>query len=323
MPNEYQRALREFQDYSDDVSRSRHRTFDDAIGRFASVFDPNKPLGLVATRLPYVDFDIWYEEQQASVGGMIGSGRLSWPDDQSERLSLQVELVRRLASRDVDFIHFITTFMYVRNNFDDNTSEFVQQVFRPFVRDFLRLAHDDVEFEAHLQGRDSSSGPFPMAEDLTLFISHSSRDVEIAKALITLFEKALKISARKIRCTSVDGYRLPAGADTNDVLRAEVFGATLFVGLITPTSLASPYVLFELGARWGARKPLFPVLAAGAMARDLHPPLSGLNALSASIVDQVRQLVEDTAATLNTRLEPISTFSSEVDLVVAASNRVL
>jgi hypothetical protein len=215
-------------------------------------------------------------------------------------------------------------FMYVRNNFDDNTAEFVQQVFRPFVRDFLRFAHDDDEFVSKLQSGDAAPPvAADMADDLTLFISHSSNDVEIAKALISLFEKALKISARKIRCTSVDGYRLPAGADTNDVLRTEVFGATLFVGLITPTSLTSPYVLFELGARWGARKPLFPVLAAGAKANDLRAPLNGLNALSASIENQVLQLIEDTAATLNTRLEPISTFTAEVQFVVAASIHVV
>jgi hypothetical protein len=158
-----------------------------------------------------------------------------------------------------------------------------------------------------------------LADDLTLFISHSSNDAVIAKALITLFEKALKISARKIRCTSVDGYRLPAGVDTNEVLRTEVFGAKLFIGLITPTSVSSPYVLFELGARWGARRPLFPVLAGGATAGDLRAPLSALNALSASIPDQTRQLVEDVAAALASPLEPMASFSNEVDAVVAAS----
>lgn len=321
--NNYQRALRDFQDYADDVSRSRYNTFVDSIRRFTSTLVPTTPLGDVVALLPHVDFDAWYAAQRATVGGMVGSGALSWPDNGSERLALQVELIRRMASGKLDVVDFITDFMWAGNDFNDNTAEFVQQVFRPFVRDFLRLTHDTPSFENGLRQRDATpQGEAVMADDLTLFISHSARDAAIAKALITLFEKSLKISARRIRCTSVDGYRLPVGADTNDVLRTEVFGAKIFIALLTPNSLSSPYVLFELGARWGARRPLFPVLAGGAMPVDLNAPLNALNALSASVPDQVRQLVEDASAALSERLEPISSFSAEVDGVVAAAESI-
>jgi len=154
---------------------------------------------------------------------------------------------------------------------------------------------------------------------ISVFISHSSVDKDVATALAALLEQALAIPREAIRCTSVDGYRLKAGVDTSDELRTEVFGTKLLLGLITPTSLKSPYVLFELGARWGARRPLFPVMAAGTVASDLQAPLNGLNALSSSIPDQVRQLVEDAAEALALPLEPMSTFSAEIDAVVAAS----
>jgi hypothetical protein len=318
--NEYQRALRDFQDYADDVSRARYRNMQDALRRLASTLVPTTPLGDVIKQLPEVDFNAWYSAQVATGGSMVGSAHLAWPDDSRERLATQAELIRRLASDEIDLVDFTTTFMWVRNNFDDNTAEFVDQIFRPFARDFLRFAHESPAFEAGLQERRSDI-PLNMEtiDELILFISHSGQDAPIAKALITLFEKALKISARKIRCTSVDGYRLPAGADTNDVLRTEVFGAKLFIALLTPTSLASPYVLFELGARWGARRPLFPVLAGGATPAHLRAPLSGLNALSASVPDQVRQLVEDASAALSEALEPMASFSAEIDALVSAS----
>jgi hypothetical protein len=317
--NVYQRALRDFQDYADDVSRSRYRTFDDAIRRLASTLVATTPLGDVVAQLPQADFDQWYNAQLATIGGMVGSGTLTWPIDRLERLAVQVELIRRLASENPDILDFTHNFMY-GSDFDDSTAEFVQQIFRPFVRDFLRFVHDSSSFSNGLKERESlEESEVSMADELALFISHSASDAGIAKALITLFEKALKISARQIRCTSVDGYRLPAGADTNEVLRTEVFGAKLFIALLTPTSLNSPYVLFELGARWGARRALYPVLAGGAIPADLKAPLNSLNALSASVSDQVRQLVEDASVALSQRLEPMASFSAEVEAVVVAS----
>lgn len=318
--NVYQRALRDFQDFADDVSRARYRTFDDALRRLVSTLVPGTPLGDVVEQLPAVDFDQWYAEQLQSVGGMVGSGELDWPSDRLDRLALQVALMRRLAEGRPDILDFTYNFMYVRNNFDDNTAEFIQQIFRPFARDFLRFVHDTPLFSEGL--RHNSNDPNEdnrLSIDLTLFISHSAADADVAKALITLFEKALKISARNIRCTSVDGYRLPVGVDTNEALRTEVFGAKLFIALLTPNSLSSHYVLFELGARWGARRPLFPVLAGGSTPENLRSPLNGLNALSASKPDHLRQLLEDTATALSAQLEPMASYTRELEAVAVVS----
>lgn len=159
-----------------------------------------------------------------------------------------------------------------------------------------------------------------MAE-LTLFISHSSVDAAIAKGLIDLVEKALTLPARQIRCSSVNGYRLPVGADTSEQLRREVFVSRAFIGLITPASLRSAYVLFELGARWGAKTHLAPVLAAGADVASLAGPLSGLNALRLDEREQALQLVQDIGEYLEIPLEPFASFSSLVDSVVALASQ--
>ena len=94
---------------------------------------------------------------------------------------------------------------------------------------------------------------------MRVFISHSSHDRELAQVLVDLVRNALKdLEETEIRCTSVDGYGLPAGLPADETLRIEVHQAALVIGLITPNSINSVYVLFELGARWGARQTHYP-----------------------------------------------------------------
>ncbi|MDF2440409.1 MAG: hypothetical protein JWN98_1393, partial [Abditibacteriota bacterium] len=87
---------------------------------------------------------------------------------------------------------------------------------------------------------------------IDIFVSHSSADEKVAKALIDLLRDAFRLDSNKIRCTSVAGYKLKAGAHTEPELRREVQQARVFIGLLSEVSLDSAYVLFELGARWGS-----------------------------------------------------------------------
>ena len=122
---------------------------------------------------------------------------------------------------------------------------------------------------------------------MKVFISHSSRDVVVVEFLIDLLRKALNLKSEEIRCTSVDGYRMPGGASVDETLRVEVHDAELLIGIVTPASLKSAYVMFELGARWGAGKRMIPLLASGATPNHLGGPLAGLNALDASQIGQL------------------------------------
>lgn len=128
---------------------------------------------------------------------------------------------------------------------------------------------------------------------MELFISHSSGDAKVAEALIEFLRSALDIPASQVRCTSVDGYRLPGGADTKQQLRQEVSDAESFIALVSPDSLKSSFMMFELGARWGAVKHLIPLTIRGMRAGSLPSPLNDLNALDAANEAQLHQLVRD------------------------------
>lgn len=156
-----------------------------------------------------------------------------------------------------------------------------------------------------------------MSSPIEVFISHSAREADAAEELIRLLRVALALPASAIRCTSVDGYRLPGGADTNSRLRQEVIEAVALLGIISATSLRSLYVLFELGARWGTAKPFVPLLAPGTPEAILGGPLAGINALRLDREPQVQQLLSDLAAYLGRTLEPVSVYQSELTVFSA------
>jgi hypothetical protein len=150
-----------------------------------------------------------------------------------------------------------------------------------------------------------------------LFISHCSDDVELAGRLVALFRVALNLPSSAIRCSSVDGYRLPGGANTDEQLRREVHDAEAFVGIVSTASVRSLYVLFELGARWGARRHLIPLLAPGTATSVLGGPLAGLNALSAGSVSQLHQLLSELAVALSLGLESAAAYHDQLQAVAA------
>jgi hypothetical protein len=160
-----------------------------------------------------------------------------------------------------------------------------------------------------------------MQGGIALFLSHSSADADLAEALVRVVEKALLLPASKIRCTSVDGYRLAAGDAHVDVLRRELLEAGALVGLLTTRSLTSEYVLFELGARWGAGRRLVPTVARGVSAGSLRAPLSALTAIDLTSERQVIQLVSELGDALGNTPQRVDVFMAEISLVVELAKR--
>jgi len=152
-----------------------------------------------------------------------------------------------------------------------------------------------------------------------VLISHSSKDVELASSLVDFLQVGLLTN--RIRCSSVDGYRLPAGVHTESQLRAEVNSTGVLIGLITPNSLASAYVMFELGARWGAGSYMIPLLA-GVAADEIRGPLSGINALCSNNDSQLHQLLTDVANALGIAVQSPASYVRQLAILKSRSNAV-
>ena len=96
-----------------------------------------------------------------------------------------------------------------------------------------------------------------------IFISHAHKDQFVAELLIDYLLSEYEFAPGDIRCTSVPGYTIPLGESIADSLRRDVSEGIGFIALLSHFGLESVWVKFELGAAWGAQKPVLPILGPG------------------------------------------------------------
>lgn len=169
------------------------------------------------------------------------------------------------------------------------------------------------EVRAHEGGDDAAMSP----STPDIFVSHSSQDVELASLLVQFLQSALLLRREQIRCSSVPGYRLAGGSDTDEVIRREVNGAKMLIGLLSPASLHSAYVAFELGARWGAGKPFKPLLAPGVDTNLLEGPIRSYNALTCDVTADLHQFIRELGQDLAITPEPAEAYQHHIDQLQA------
>lgn len=190
------------------------------------------------------------------------------------------------------------------------------------IKQILDTIIEDATPSAAAVTVDSQHNAMASGSNIDIFISHSSQDRDVANALINLLRAALNLPSHKIRCTSVPAYMFDAGTPIDEQIRIEVYGSTVLIGLITPDSAKSTYVLFELGARWGAGRQLSLLLASGADADNLPAPLAKHSALRCDDAAQVQQFVEGLASKYGFELDRASAYENHVRELVKKSKKV-
>lgn len=162
-----------------------------------------------------------------------------------------------------------------------------------------------------------------------IFISHRSDDVQLAQALVDLLVFSMRLEPEVVRCTSVPGHDLRGGERTDDRLRQEIADAEIFLALVTPASLRSHFVLFELGARWGIEPrssdgPLrfIPLIGRGLDAGKLPRPLADFNCLDLREEGDVAHLLAEISSSLSVPLTSEAARTRHVRRVTAKASDV-
>lgn len=167
-------------------------------------------------------------------------------------------------------------------------------------------ADDGTDDEGHSVARREGLEDF----FVRVFISHSRNDEELVKHFVELLGSAWVFHDDQIRCTSVPGHSLAIGDMTAATLRADLRECDLVIGIMTPASVRSPWVLFELGAAWGLAKHSALLLSPDVAYTDIEGPFSGQHHARLADEPQLVKFLEDQARALDWRRRSADKLSS-------------
>lgn len=154
-----------------------------------------------------------------------------------------------------------------------------------------------------------------------IFVSHRHAEARLAEALVELLISALVIPDGMLRCTSVPGFQLPYGRTISEQLKDDLSRADAVFAILTPGSLESAWVLFELGASWALGKVLIPILAPSVTESDLPPLLAQYPVIRTGAADaapRLRDAISQVALALTMAERPGGRAQAKMDDFITA-----
>ena len=144
---------------------------------------------------------------------------------------------------------------------------------------------------------------------IKVFISHSSKDEYFVKSLAQLF---VAVGDNGVIFTSVDGTKMKPGAHFNEILVSEISDSDVFIAILSEDSINSFYVAVEIGARWGSRKDIIPIMINGLSPERIKAPLSSIHAVDSKSQAELSDLIENIAAKVGYASESHSSYLQSI-----------
>lgn len=117
---------------------------------------------------------------------------------------------------------------------------------------------------------------------MKVFVSHISEDARLAFVLKEWIESSFLGNVTVF--VSSDPAAIPPGARWMEELGSALARADALVSVLSPRSLARPWINFETGAAWTRNIPILPVCHSGLTPAELPQPYATFQALEASDV---------------------------------------
>jgi hypothetical protein len=130
-----------------------------------------------------------------------------------------------------------------------------------------------------------------------IFISHIHEEAKLGVVIKEWVADAFAGNAVNAFLSS-DKQDIPAGRKWLDVIEQQLADAVVMVSILSPTSLARPWVNIELGAAWIKRLPIVPLCHSGQRADALPKPFSDFAALNLNDPNSARDLIGGVADAL-------------------------
>jgi len=103
--------------------------------------------------------------------------------------------------------------------------------------------------EAEIKSKTQNPSSMAEVKGKTIFISHASKDKEIAEAFLDIIlHGALSVPINEIFCSSTDGTKIKSGADWRDSIKTNLLSAQINFLIITPNYKESEVCMNEMGA---------------------------------------------------------------------------
>jgi hypothetical protein len=125
-----------------------------------------------------------------------------------------------------------------------------------------------------------------------IFVSHAEKDKKLAEGFVDLLEYGMGVRHEAIVYTSRETQAVTPGAYFGEYLRQAINDCELFICLVSTNLYASKFALCELGAAWGARKTIIPVLVPPLGPKDLEAVLEGVHGVELLEQDKLTGLYD-------------------------------
>lgn len=153
---------------------------------------------------------------------------------------------------------------------------------------------------------------------IKVFLSHSAADEPLASALVDCLLASMVLEDDELRCTSVAGHKLPVGSDFAATLLEDIGDSSVVVGLVTRSALVSSWVLFELGATWGAKKNMKPLVTDEVDLKALPGPVSGRHVARMSNRGDIAQFLEEVTRLVGAKPRSAAKINKAIETLLSA-----